>query len=190
MLTCVKCGFTTPLTYSEKMAEQPCVPDETATASNTDAAAEQKCHVCRSGRPAAKAPFWNSRMAIEIRNVCDRCYSDWLTLLRKGPEIRPRVYGRSRGYYFLPLNTWFEEMAGTWPCPALGCGEFFDSFSDVVNHFADRHPDKAKPLEEVEVDVDGKKAKAVRCWQGIYCPCGYLTENERQLTGHYRREHL
>ncbi|MEM1980600.1 MAG: hypothetical protein QW137_08380 [Candidatus Caldarchaeum sp.] len=184
VLTCVKCGLTAPLTDSGKMADTGCGAKQTQQQTKPE---NVKCVVCRN--PATKtAPFWNSNtMAVEVRNVCNGCYSDWLKLLKKGPEISPRVYGRSRGYYFLPLNTWFEEIAGAWPCPA--CEEFFDSFSEVVNHFADRHPDKAKPLEEVEVDIDGRKVKAYRCWQGVYCPCGYLTDNERHLASHYRREH-
>ncbi|MEM1952223.1 MAG: hypothetical protein QXH12_05740 [Candidatus Caldarchaeum sp.] len=39
------------------------------------------------------------------------------------------------------MNTWFEEIAGQWPCPA--CEEFFDCFTEVVEHFAEKHPDKA-----------------------------------------------
>ncbi|MEM4417505.1 MAG: hypothetical protein QXD32_05560, partial [Nitrososphaerota archaeon] len=138
VLTCIRCGLTAPLTDSERMTNTPC-------GQQTPSREAVRCVSC--GRPATgTAPFWDSiTMALDIRSVCDSCYDGWLRMLRKGPEVRPRVYGRGRGYYFQPLNTWFEEMAGTWPCPA--CEEFFDSFTDVVNHFADKHPDKAKPLE-------------------------------------------
>jgi len=180
LLRCVICGATAHLTESSKLAETPCNP-----ASKTgEVSMEKKCVAC--GKPATKSmPSWNvTTNAIEPMALCDNCSNDWLKLLRKGPEIRPKVYGRARGYYFPPLNTWFEEMSGAWPCPA--CPEFFDEFIDVVNHFAERHPDKASSKIE-EVDVEG--VKAYRAWQGIYCSCGYLCENERHLQHHYRREH-
>lgn len=191
VLTCIRCGLTASLTDSEKMAKTECKQQDIKAEQEANKETEQqqkpKCITC--GRPATTAaPFWDVvTMDIQMKNVCWECHGDFLKLLRKGPEIRPRVYGRGRGYYFQPLNTWFEEMAGTWPCPA--CEEFFESFSEVVNHFAEKHPDKSKPLEEIEVDINGKKVKAYRCWQGIYCPCGYLTNNENHFRHHYRREH-
>jgi hypothetical protein len=119
-----------------------------------------------------------------VRWVCDGCYSDWMRMLRRGPEIRPRVYGRGRGYYFQPLNTWFEEIGGAWPCPA--CDQFYDSFTEVVRHFAGRHPEKASSGVE-EAAIEG--VRAYRCWQGLYCQCGWLCENENHLLYHFRREH-
>ncbi|MEM0444054.1 MAG: hypothetical protein QXH12_05735 [Candidatus Caldarchaeum sp.] len=106
-LQCVKCGKSAPLTEAEKLANTPCaevLATTLITATQAPAAptakTTEKCHEC--GRKATKtAPFWSlidSR--IEKRVVCEQCYKDWLKLLRRGPEIRPRIFGRGRGYFF------------------------------------------------------------------------------------------
>jgi len=180
LLRCVRCGAKSYLTESSKLAETPCSPASKTEEVNM----EKKCVAC--GKPATKSmPSWNiTTNAIEPISLCDNCSRDWLKLLRKGPEIRPNVYGRARGYFFQPLKTWFEEIGGAWPCPA--CPEFFDEFLEVVRHFSDMHRDRVGSEVE-EVSVNG--VKGYRCWQGIYCSCGYLCENERHLLYHYRRGH-
>lgn len=172
------------MTEAEKLAGQPCSKVEQERPPDV----EERCRACnRAGR--MEAPMFDPLTGIiEYHRLCESCYNDYLKLLRKGPEIRPRVYGRGGGYHFSPLNTWFEQMAGAWPCPA--CDEFYDTFADVVRHFAGKHIQLVeRGLEPVEISVGGEKITAVRCWQGVYCPCGYLTDNERHLINHYRRGH-
>lgn len=144
----------------------------------------QKC--CTCGRPATTTtPMWHPvKNTLEIAPQCESCQKDFLKMCRKGPEIKRGLRGRAPGYYFQALNTWFQQMAGAWPCP--DCPEFFDSFADVVKHFVEKHFEEAKPLEQVTVEG----VKTVRSWQGIYCPvCAYLCNNEKHLLMHYRRAH-
>lgn len=140
---------------------------------------------CGCGRPATKLmPSYDPiTMTFKDLCLCDGCANDYLNILRRSGPALGKMRGRipANGYWFNLYNTVFQELAGTYPCPA--CDQFFDDLYSAVKHFGEKHIDKTKAPEEVVIDG----VPALRTWQYIWCTkCLRFFENERHFRSHLR----
>lgn len=180
VLRCVKCGATASLTDADGLKSMHCKAGDTGSVNG-------RCAGC--GKKGKTETYPNYDPVTEILktiDLCEGCGKDWMNILRRSGPMIGRQRGRAppNSYWFPPYNTYFTEIAGTYPCPA--CEEFYESFYEVVKHFGEKHVDRTKASEKTVVNG----LETVRTWQGILCPyCGRIYDNENHLRYHLRRDH-